>query len=137
MKKLIDKIRKWLICRLGGVTLELHNDLIDREILRNIKLADELGKLKTERDKLKTERDILRDGDTTHKALLNGEIQLLNAEIKNYRIAVREICRRSDQSYYNWCCSECHTAAENPLFCSGKGWCRGFTPIPRPREEDV
>lgn len=105
MKKLIDKIRKWLICRLGGVTLELHNDLIDREMLRNVYLCE--------------------------------KNKWLNAEIKNYRIAVREICRRSDHSFYNWCCSECHTAAERPLFCSGKGWCRGFTPIPRLQEEDV
>lgn len=25
-------------------------------------------------------------------------------EIRDYRIAVREMCRRSENTYYDWCC---------------------------------
>ncbi len=56
------------------------------------------------------------------KALCRGT----NKEINNYRIVVREICRRSDNAYYDWCCEYCDNARE-----CGKpnGWCDGFVPM--------
>lgn len=91
MKKLIDKLRKWLICRLGGVTIELHDDLLDHAMLRNIALANELGKVKDECSKL--------------------------------RDSIREICRRSPTTYYDWACDQCATP------CSKRnGWCWRFEP---------
>lgn len=46
-----------------------------------------------------------------------------NAEIKRYRAAVREICRRSDNTYYDWCCDRCAGAD-----CARNGWCDSFKP---------
>lgn len=46
-----------------------------------------------------------------------------NKEINRYHRAVREICRRSDHSYYDWCCDRC--AVDD---CKRDGWCGKFEP---------
>jgi hypothetical protein len=38
---------------------------------------------------------------------------------------VREICRRSENTYYDWCCDVCCMRGEN---CRANGWCRSFWP---------
>ena len=81
MKKIIRKIKNWLINKLGGYTKE------DRNIL--YKAQDELRRL------------------------------LLQAWAKT----VQEICRKSDNSYYDWCCEYCAMNCDKH-----NGWCRRFEP---------
>lgn len=45
-------------------------------------------------------------------------------QINDYRIAVREICRRSDNTYYDWCCDQCACNCDKR-----NGWCNGFEPV--------
>ena len=45
-------------------------------------------------------------------------------EIRDYRIAVREICRRSETTYYDWCCDQCACDCDKR-----NGWCNGFEPV--------
>ena len=43
---------------------------------------------------------------------------------KPWAKTVQEICRRSDNSYYDWCCEYCS------LTCDKRdGWCKRFAPI--------
>lgn len=46
--------------------------------------------------------------------------------IQNVRLRriVCEICRRSDGSYYSWCCDYCANNGE----CNARGWCDAFAP---------
>ena len=45
-----------------------------------------------------------------------------------YENAVQEICRRSDNSYYDWCCEYCGVPC-----VKRDGWCEQFVPIVPPR----
>ncbi len=45
-------------------------------------------------------------------------------EIADYRVAVREICRRSDNTYYDWCCDQCACDCDKR-----NGWCAEFEPV--------
>ena len=47
-------------------------------------------------------------------------------EISDYRAAIREICRRSENTYYDWCCDVCCMRDEN---CNANGWCNDFEPV--------
>lgn len=47
-----------------------------------------------------------------------------NEEIEDYRTAVREICRRSENTYYDWCCDQCACNCDKR-----NGWCNGFEPV--------
>ena len=47
-----------------------------------------------------------------------------NEQINDYRIAVCEICRRSENTYYDWCCDQCACDCDKR-----NGWCNGFEPI--------
>lgn len=47
-----------------------------------------------------------------------------SAEKEQYRTAIREICRRSDSTYYDWCCDRC-----GEKDCARNGWCDRFKPI--------
>lgn len=38
--------------------------------------------------------------------------------------AVQEICRRSDDAYYPFCCEYCATPCKKP-----NGWCKDFQPV--------
>ena len=91
MKKIIRKIKDWLIDKLGGYTKE------DRNIL--YKAQDELRRL------------------------------LLQAWAKT----VQEICRKSGNSYYDWCCEYCGR------YCDKRNsWCEKFTPriVTKESEDD-
>lgn len=45
-------------------------------------------------------------------------------KIRDYRITVREICRRSENTYYDWCCDQCACDCDKR-----NGWCNGFEPV--------
>lgn len=45
-------------------------------------------------------------------------------KIGAYQAAVREICRRSESSYYDWCCDYCVGSTD----CKRNGWCENFNP---------
>ena len=40
-----------------------------------------------------------------------------------WRKAVQEICRKSENSYYDWCCDYCDADCDKH-----NGWCRRFEP---------
>lgn len=60
---------------------------------------------------------------------LSGKIREETIEhlrlISRFAHAVQEICRRSENSYYNWCCDYCCARGEN---CKADGWCGKFWP---------
>jgi len=47
-----------------------------------------------------------------------------NEEIEDYREAIREICRRSENTYYDWCCDQCACNCDKR-----NGWCNDFEPV--------
>ena len=46
-----------------------------------------------------------------------------NEQINDYRVAIREICRRSENTYYDWCCDQCACDCDKR-----NGWCAAFAP---------
>ena len=82
MKKIIRKIKDWLIGKLGGYTKEDMNLLYESQVaVRRL---------------------------------------LLQAWAKT----VQEICRKSNDTYYDWCCEYCNR------YCDKRnGWCEKFTPM--------
>lgn len=40
-----------------------------------------------------------------------------------YQATVREVCRRSETTYYDWCCEYCTTPCDKH-----NGWCERFMP---------
>lgn len=93
MRKLLNKLRLWLLNKLHAVpeedyaaiccdALRLKNEL-DTEIREHLRLISRFGH------------------------------------------AVQEICRRSENSYYNWCCEYCCARDEE---CKTSGWCKKFWP---------
>lgn len=85
MKKILHKLRVWLLGVLGGVPQESEDTAFDIAI----------------RSCVEQEKTILA-----------------------YQVAVREICRRSESSYYDWCCDYCVGSTD----CKRNGWCERFEP---------
>ena len=81
MKKIIRKIKNWLIGKLGGYTKE--------------------------------------DTNILYKAQVELRRLLLQAWAKT----VQEICRKSNDTYYDWCCDYCVVVCDKR-----NGWCRRFAP---------
>ena len=81
MKKIIRKIKDWLIDKLGGYTKE--------------------------------------DMNLLYKAQVEARRLMLLAWVKT----VQEICRKSENSYYDWCCDYCVVVCDKR-----NGWCRRFAP---------
>lgn len=44
--------------------------------------------------------------------------------IRDYKTVVREICRRSENTYYDWCCDQCACDCDKR-----NGWCNDFEPV--------
>lgn len=82
MKKIIRKIKNWLIDKLGGYTKE------------------EFG------------------------ALLKIQNELQRKIMQAWADTVQEICRKSDDTYYDWCCDYCDVACDKR-----NGWCKWFVPV--------
>ncbi len=99
MKKILHKLRVWLIERLGGV----HHEWADRalKVIENLVKALEIAT--KEREELRKSAD---------------------REIKAHQKAMREICRRSENSYYDWCCDYCVGSTD----CKHNSWCPFFIP---------
>ena len=52
------------------------------------------------------------------------QISMLVETIALYKNAIREICRRSKSTYYDWCCDHCARACDKR-----NGWCNDFEPV--------
>lgn len=101
MKKILHKLRVWLIRKLGGVP----NEAFSAAVKENAKLWKDVS----DRDR---------------------SLEARRGQIKALKIVIREICRRSETSYYDWCCDYC----QSPVRCKHNGWCQLF--IPRGAGED-
>ena len=56
--------------------------------------------------------------------LYKSQVAARKSMLQAYENAVQEICRRSDNSYYDWCCEYCRLTCEKR-----DGWCERFAPI--------
>ena len=92
MKKLIEKLRLWLIGRLNAVPM------------------DEFSQ-------------IFREGVHAHE-MLAAERAESQRIIARFQCAIREICRRSENTYYDWCCDQCACDCDKR-----NGWCNDFEPV--------
>ena len=52
------------------------------------------------------------------------QISMLVETIALYKKAIREICRRSENTYYDWCCDQCACDCDKR-----NGWCNDFEPV--------
>ena len=52
------------------------------------------------------------------------QISMLKETIALYKNAIREICRRSENTYYDWCCDQCACDCDKR-----NGWCNDFEPV--------
>ena len=52
------------------------------------------------------------------------QISMLVETIALYKNAIREICRRSENTYYDWCCDHCACDCDKR-----NGWCNAFKPV--------
>ena len=52
------------------------------------------------------------------------QISMLVETIALYKHAIREICRRSENTYYDWCCDQCACTCNKR-----NGWCNDFEPV--------
>ena len=52
------------------------------------------------------------------------QISMLAEVIALYKNAIREICRRSENTYYDWCCDQCACDCDKR-----NGWCNDFEPV--------
>ena len=95
MKKILHKLRVWLIRKLGGVPKEAYDAAVKAKANRDIDIIN-------------------RDSD----------LKLSRMRVKALNAVIREICRRSETSYYDWCCDYCQSLVR----CKHNGWCRFFTP---------
>lgn len=92
MKKLIEKLRLWLIGRLNAVPM------------------DEFSQ-------------IFREGVHAYE-MLAAERAESQRIIARFQCAIREICRRSENTYYDWCCDQCACDCDKR-----NGWCNDFEPV--------
>ena len=54
----------------------------------------------------------------------SDRISMLIKAIALYKNAIREICRRSENTYYDWCCDQCACDCDKH-----NGWCNDFEPV--------
>lgn len=81
MKKIIRKIKNWLIDKLGGYTKEDMN------------------------------------------LLYKSEVAVRRLLLQAWAKTVQELCRKSENSYYDWCCEYCAERCDKR-----NGWCEKFEP---------
>ena len=92
MKKLIEKLRLWLLGLLHGEPEECAEKTEDAYM------------------------DYIREQ--------RKQISMLVETIALYKNAIREICRRSENTYYDWCCDLCACDCDKR-----NGWCNDFEPV--------
>lgn len=100
MKKILHKLRVWLLKLLGGVPNEIEKTAFETVLEENAKL-----------------RNAISDRDS--------RLEVRRRQVKALKTVIREICRRSETSYYDWCCEYC---GQKYIACKHNGWCRFFTP---------
>ena len=79
MKKILHKLRVWLLKLLGGVPNEIEKTAFETVLEENAKLYKEIS----DREQ---------------------NLEVLRMKVKALKTVIREICRRSETSYYDWCC---------------------------------
>ena len=91
MKKIIRKIKNWLIDKLGGYTKEDMN------------------------------------------LLYKSEVAVRRLLLQAWAKTVQEICRKSNDTYYDWCCEYCNMSCDKH-----NGWCSRFEPkiVTKESEDD-
>ena len=82
MKKIIRKIKDWLIGKLGGFTK------------KNLEIV------------------------------YKSQVEVQRIIIQAWADTVQEICRKSENSYYDWCCEYCDADCDKR-----NGWCKRFVPV--------
>ena len=92
MKKLIEKLRLWLLGLLHGEPEECAKKTKDAYM------------------------DYIREQ--------RKQISMLVETISLYKKAIREICHRSENTYYDWCCDQCACDCDKR-----NGWCNDFEPV--------
>lgn len=55
--------------------------------------------------------------------LYKSQVAVRNLMLQAWANVVQEICRRSDNTYYPFCCEYCATPCKKP-----SGWCKDFWP---------
>lgn len=55
--------------------------------------------------------------------LYKSQVEVRRMIVQAWETAVQEICRRSDNTYYDWCCEYCRTPCNER-----NGWCEKFYP---------
>ena len=55
--------------------------------------------------------------------LYNSQVEVRRLLLQAWVKTVQEICRKSTDTYYDWCCDYCDVAC-----CKRNGWCEKFTP---------
>ena len=98
MKKILHKLRVWLLKLLGGVPNEIEKTAFETVLEENAKLYKEIS----DREQ---------------------NLEVLRMKVKALKTVIREICRRSETSYYDWCCEYCATPCDRR-----NGWCHRFEP---------
>ena len=68
--------------------------------------------------------DITKDSYMDYIREQRKQISMLVETIALYKNAIREICRRSENTYYDWCCDQCACDCDK-----SNGWCNDFEPV--------
>ena len=68
--------------------------------------------------------DITKDSYMDYIREQRKQISMLVETIALYKNAIREICRRSKNTYYDWCCDQCACNCDKR-----NGWCNDFEPV--------
>ena len=68
--------------------------------------------------------DITKDSYMDYIREQRKQISMLVETIALYKNAIREICRRSENTYYDWCCDHCACDCDKR-----NGWCNDFEPV--------
>lgn len=55
--------------------------------------------------------------------LYKSEVAVHNLLLQAWENAVQEICRKSNDTYYDWCCEYCAERCDKR-----NGWCKKFEP---------
>ena len=105
MKRLLYKIRMWLLGLLHG----------EPEECADVFKPDGVATYIFENGTL-TPLDYIREQ--------RKQISMLVDTIALYKNAIREICRRSENTYYDWCCDQCACDCDKR-----NGWCNDFEPV--------
>ena len=113
MKRLLYKIRMWLLRLLYGESEEC------AEITKDAYM-DYISEQRKQISMLVETIDAYMDYTREQRK----QISMLVETIALYKNTIREICRRSENTYYDWCCDQCACNCDKR-----NGWCNDFEPV--------